>query len=200
MPAARQSRLSEPQSDSLLVPPAGGVEAGPGLDFGGFQSDRRQREGVQQSGGCGHVCRGQSDDLAGDDGDSSTYDAENRVSTVTEGGAVVQYSYDGNGRRVMKAICASGANPGTAAVSGAVVSTMRRAIWRPSMGRPRTAGRSMCMRMRWGALGWRHDGAGVVTRCLDYTPFGQELPAGVGRRGRACAIRFSNRARIGVLG
>jgi RHS repeat-associated protein len=105
---------------------------------------------------------------------------------------VTQYTYDGSGQRVVKAVCTSGANPCTALVTGARVTTYvydAQGNLAAEYGLPTDSGTKYLIADALGSTRLTVDGTGNVfgtgnvTKCLDYTPFGEEIPQGVGGRG-----------------
>jgi RHS repeat-associated protein len=129
-------------------------------------------------------------------GDSATYDAENRLSTITEmvgsGFELTQYTYDANGRRVLKATCTSGANCGVTTTGASVTYYVYDAQGdlAAEYGAPTDSGTKYLVTDALGSTRLEVDSNGNTTKCLDYAPFGNEIPQGVGGRG-ACYAKIS---------
>jgi RHS repeat-associated protein len=120
--------------------------------------------------------------------DSAVYDGENRLSTVTEIGTVTQYTYDGDGRRVLKALCTSGANPCTVSSTGVSLTYYvydAQGDLAAEYGPVTDYGTKYLIADALGSTRLVVDSSGNTTKCLDYTPFGEEIPQAIGGRG-AC--------------
>jgi RHS repeat-associated protein len=116
---------------------------------------------------------------------STAYDAENRLQTVTGlSMGVLRYYYDGDGRRVMKVLCAT--SPCTNTSSGAQITTFvydstgqLAAQYAPAAP---VNGTQYLFADHLGSTRMMLTSAGAATRCYDYAPFGEELIATVGSR------------------
>ena len=112
--------------------------------------------------------------LKGFGGQTLLYDAEGRVKTVREGGAVTTaYAYDGEGRRVKKT---------QGAVTTYYVYDAMGSQAVEYNGTVETAGRQYITQDHLGSTRLVTSDTGAVVRRFDYLPFGGELPAGVGAR------------------
>ena len=118
---------------------------------------------------------------------SYDYDAENRL-TWTSGPNIgwVGYGYDGEGRRVMKLVCPTGAGQCMTTTNGANLTVYvydaagKLAV---EYGPQGDAGTRYLTADHLGSTRVVVDGSGVVQQCNDYLPFGEDIPAGVGGRG-----------------
>ena len=133
---------------------------------------------------------------------SYDYDAENRL-TWTSGPNIgwVGYGYDGEGRRVMKLVCPTGAGQCMTTTNGANLTVYvydaagKLAV---EYGPQGDAGTRYLTADHLGSTRVVVDGSGVVQQCNDYLPFGEDIPAGVGGRGSCFpsgAIRGRGRIR-----
>ncbi len=120
-------------------------------------------------------------DGAGDSTSSATgnayqYDAEGHLISATINGVTTTYLYDGDGHRVQKSVGGSVTTyvydpmGNLAQEYGAPTDTSTRFLHVDALGSTRLV----------------TDLNGDVTRCYDYSPFGEELGNGLGGRGDAC--------------
>jgi RHS repeat-associated protein len=115
---------------------------------------------------------------------TATYDAENRVLAASEPPNYLRYYYDGEGRRVMRAVC--GSTPCTVATSGVQVTTFvydAEGQLASEYGVPApVAGTQYLFADHIGSTRALLSGTGTFTRCYDYIPFGGELATGTSGR------------------
>jgi RHS repeat-associated protein len=137
-------------------------------------------------------------------GYSYTYDAENRMISANLGGNGIEvssagYVYDGEGNRVQKISCPAGTRPCTAAVTGAATTTYiydafgnLAAEYGVSSSAPAGCGTPTCYLSvdQVGSTRLVTDANGNAVRRYDYTPYGEELWAGIG--GRATAMGYQS--------
>jgi len=106
--------------------------------------------------------------------------------------SVIQYSYDGDGKRVMKVICPSGTSSCTPSVAGAVTTVY---VYNAQGELAEEAGPSTDTGTKYmfvdglGSTRLETDANGGSVRCMDYAPFGLELPAAMGGRGSCYATQ-----------
>jgi RHS repeat-associated protein len=106
------------------------------------------------------------------------YDAENRMVSANIGNTgAVNYTYDGDGRRVMKSIPATG-DATVYAYDGA-----GQLAAEYSTAAPTVTGTMYLTVDHLGSTRLVTNAAGAAIRCADYMPFGEDVPAGVGSRG-----------------
>lgn len=119
-------------------------------------------------------------------GDTATYDTENRLSTVTEPIAgVMQYYYDGDGKRVMKVVCPAGTSGCTPSTTNALTTVYVYDAARQvaaEYGQPTDAGTKYLFADALGSTRLETDAVGGSGRCTDYAPFGSEMPQSIGGR------------------
>ena len=124
---------------------------------------------------------------------SSAYDSENRVQTVgallTMATGYLRYYYDGDGRRVMKALCTT-TNPCVASASDATVTMY---VYDATGGLaaeygapPAVSGTEYVFTDHLGSTRMLLSSAGAPVRCYDYAPFGEELSSVGPRSGVGC--------------
>jgi RHS repeat-associated protein len=104
-----------------------------------------------------------------------THDAENRLLTSTLGGVTTAYTYDGDGRRVMKS-----------SVSGATVyvydAAGQLAAEYGAVTTPPPCVTCYLTADNLGSTRMVTDASGIVQSLTDYLPFGEEIQSGVGGR------------------
>ena len=120
---------------------------------------------------------------------AAKYDAEGRlmfVPTTSTSSQAVRYYYDGNGKRVMKVLCAAGTWTCDASSQGAVITTFvydaageLAAEYSPSSP---DAGRKFLFTDGLVSTRLYATETGTVTNCYDYLPFGEEISQGYGGR------------------
>jgi RHS repeat-associated protein len=147
--------------------------------------------GSNQWTGAGYDGAGNQTSVLGTGSDSALYDTENRLATVIEPNvSVIQYSYDGDGKRVMKVVCAAGTSACTPGAPGAVATVYvydAQGEMVEEAGPSTDAGTKYLFADGLGSTRLETNAAGGSVRCIDYAPFGLELPAGMGGRGSCYA-------------
>lgn len=147
--------------------------------------------GSNQWTGAGYDGAGNQTSVLGTGSDSALYDTENRLATVIEPNvSVIQYSYDGDGKRVMKVVCPAGTSACTPAAVGAVATVYvydAQGEMVEEAGPSTDAGTKYLFGDGLGSTRLETNAAGGSVRCIDYAPFGLELPAGMGGRGSCYA-------------
>jgi RHS repeat-associated protein len=114
---------------------------------------------------------------------SSSYDAENRMTSATENGATTNYAYDGEGRRVMKTsgtqttVYVYDAGGELAAEYGSSASV---------------SGTEYLTADALGSTRLVTDANGAAVRCYDYLPFGEEIASGTAGRSGPCFAPYSS--------
>ena len=106
--------------------------------------------------------------------------------------SVIQYSYDGDGKRVMKVICPSGTSSCTPSVAGAVTTVYvynAQGELAEEAGPSTDTGTKYMFADGLGSTRLETDANGGSVRCMDYAPFGLELPAAMGGRGSCYATQ-----------
>jgi len=106
--------------------------------------------------------------------------------------SVIQYSYDGDGKRVMKVICLSGTSSCTPSVAGAVTTVYvynAQGQLAEEAGPSTDTGTKYIFADGLGSTRLETDANGGSVRCMDYAPFGLELPAAMGGRGSCYATQ-----------
>jgi hypothetical protein len=126
---------------------------------------------------------------------TNTYDEENRLrsSWSVANPSMEMYSYDGEGRRVMKMKCPSSSSCTTAHATSVSVfvydaAGMLTAEYGPVTG----SGTSYLTADHLGSTRVVTDSTGSAERCYDYLPFGEEIPNNIG--GRAALTCYSSGA------
>ncbi len=119
---------------------------------------------------------------------SFTYDAENRQITATINSQPTAYTYDGDGRRVGKAVCPVGTQTSScsSSTSGATVTIFvydAAGNLTSEYGPSTDVGTKYLTADHLGSTRLETDSTGAVTKCYDYMPFAQELGNGVDGRG-----------------
>jgi len=127
--------------------------------------------------------QGSNYDLAGNQtvigGYTFAYDGENRLAQSTLGGASASYSYDGEGRRVKK-VNGSRTVVYVYGVGGNLIQEYDTAASAES-------GRQYLAQDMLGSTRVVFSATGTAVRCMDYLPFGEQIPQGVGAgRNGAC--------------
>jgi uncharacterized protein RhaS with RHS repeats len=126
---------------------------------------------------------------------TNTYDEENRLRTSwsVANPSMEMYSYDGEGRRVLKMKCPSSSQCTTANATSVSVfvydaAGMLTAEYGPVTG----SGTSYLTADHLGSTRVVTDSTGSAERCYDYLPFGEEIPNNIG--GRAALTCYSSGA------
>jgi YD repeat-containing protein len=116
-------------------------------------------------------------------GSSFTYDGENRLLTTNVANAGgPSFVYDGEGRRVQK-ISASGTTTYIHDAKGELAMEIGTAA-------PTASGTEYLTADTLGSTRLITDATGNPQRCIDYLPFGEEIPAGVDGRTGPCWMRL----------
>jgi RHS repeat-associated protein len=114
---------------------------------------------------------------------TATYDAENRMQTVTDSGTFLRYYYDGGGHRVLKANCSEA--PCSLATASQVATYVYDANDDLAAEYGTTGpvtGTQYVFTDHLGSTRALVSTAGTFTRCYDYAPFGEPLVTGTGPR------------------
>jgi RHS repeat-associated protein len=133
------------------------------------------------------------------------YDAENRMTRAVVNGTTTGYGYDGEGKRVWKAVCAGVAPVCKPSTTGASWTTFvydaggALAAEYASAADGEPAGRKYLVADHLGSTRMTF-GAGYATKRYDYMPFGEAIGAGVNGRGSEYAqveekVRFTGQIR-----
>lgn len=116
--------------------------------------------------------------------------------------SVIQYSYDGDGKRVMNVICAAGTSSCTPSVAGSVTTAYvydAEGELVEEAGPSTDTGTKYLFADGLGSTRLETDSAGGSVRCIDYTPFGLELPTGIGGRGSCYATESYPSGTLDIL-
>ncbi len=109
-------------------------------------------------------------------GDAAVCDTENRLATMTVPGAsVTQYSYDGDGRRVLKVVCPAGTSVCLPSVAGAAMTAYvydAEGDVAAEYGTPTDSGTKYLFTDGLGSTRLETNAAGGAARCIDYSRFG----------------------------
>ena len=115
-----------------------------------------------------------------------TYDEEGRLATLTLNGVTTTMTYDGEGRRVKKQDGTTGTTVMTYGIGGELAQEYETG------GAPLAGGTQYVAVDHLGSTRMVFDSAGNTVRCLDYIPFGEEIPQGTGARTGWCCGKPSS--------